>query len=249
MARRRHYSKAPITEAVIDIRVRLPETARLSDLEAVQEPHRSDYPGKESRSLARGRFEVGRQVSASASSEPIGFLFKSEDEKRIFQAQRDGFTMSRLAPYETWEPFREEARRLWTTYRVRLQPEAIVRLAVRYINRLDLPMPVGELKDYLRTVPEVSPELPQLLSGLFMQLTVPQDDLRGTLLLTEALIEPSRPDVVSVVLDIDLFRTEELPSDDGGIWELFELLHDRKNDVFEACITERTRELIASCPH
>jgi len=245
MPTRPHYSKAPITEAIIDIRVRLPERVRLDDLERLHGVIRADYPGKSSRSLFQGRFEAEEKgVSASAIKKPMGFLFKSRDEKQIVQARLDGFTMSRLAPYESWEPFRDEARRMWTLYRDAVNPDAATRIAVRYINRIDVPLPCGDLKDYFRTVPEVAPGLPQLLSGLFMQLTIPQNDIGCTTILTEALIEPTTPEVTSVVLDIDLFRSENVPQGDPELWALFETLHDRKNHVFEACITNKTRELI-----
>jgi uncharacterized protein (TIGR04255 family) len=90
------------------------------------------------------------------------------------------------------------------------QPENITRLAVRYINRLDLPLPVADLKDYLRPVPKIAPGLPQSLSGYFMQLQIPQEDIKGVLILNEALVPPPSPDVGSVLLDIDIFRDAEV---------------------------------------
>jgi uncharacterized protein (TIGR04255 family) len=188
--------------------------------------------------------ELGERVSTSASTQHLGFVFASADSKQVFQVRIDGFAMSRLAPYDCWQSFRDEARRLWNTYRQVAKPSTIQRLGVRYVNRLDLPLPVLEMKDYLRTVPEVSPELPRGLAGYFMQLNIPQDDIRSTLLLNETIIEPPDPSVVSIVLDIDIFRTADLPPDDDALWSFFETLHLRKNQVFEACITDRTRELI-----
>jgi uncharacterized protein (TIGR04255 family) len=125
-----------------------------------------------------------------------------------------------------------------------LEPLAVLRLAVRYINRLDIPAQKIEIKDYFRTMPEVSPDLPQLLVGFFMQLRIPHEDLSCEMLLNQAIVPPPRADTVSVVLDVDLFRTADVPSDEDAIWDYFEKLHVRKNAVFEACITERTRELI-----
>jgi uncharacterized protein (TIGR04255 family) len=239
-----HYTRAPITEAILDVRVKLPENIGLTALEEVQRGEEAAYPFKSNRGVATGEFRVGAEVSASAKQKHVGFLFRSADEKQIVQSRLDGFTMSRLAPYESWPPFRNEARRLWEKYRELVAPEAIERLAVRYINRLDLPLPVHDFRDYLCTVPEVSPSLPQGLSGFFMQLSVPVEDIKSLLLLTETMIEPNRPDVASIMLDIDIFRTIDLPSDEEGIWSFFEILHERKNDVFESCITDRLRELI-----
>jgi len=173
-----------------------------------------------------------------------GLVCSSMDQRQIFQARIDGFTFSRLAPYDRWESFRDEARRLWAAYRMIAQPERVTRIAVRYVNRLDLPLPLRDFKDYLRTVPEVSPALPQGLTNFFMQLHIPQDDLDAMLLLNQAMIPPAHGGVVSVVLDIDLFRSKDLPDDDDSMWGIFEQLHTRKNDIFEGCITDLTRELI-----
>jgi uncharacterized protein (TIGR04255 family) len=238
-----HYSRAPITEAIIDLRVQLRDDLPAAELRKAHLGQESAYPQVEAVNVTVGHMEVGERISTAATTKHMGFWFRSADGKQIYQARLDGFTMSRLMPYESWVPFRTEARRLWDVYRSIATPEKVVRIAVRYINRLDIPLPLRDLKDYLRTVPEISADLPQGLAGYFMQLAIPQDDIRAVVMLNEALIEPAAPDIASVVLDIDLFRTAELPTSDDGLWGVFEDLHVRKNDVFEACITDQAREL------
>lgn len=243
MGTQRHYPNAPITEALIDLRVELPKRVTVTDLEMVHAEEKSAYPIKKNRNLVIGQMQVGEQVAAATSSKHIGFLFTSTDEKQIFQARLDGFTMSRLAPYESWDVFCKEARRLWDRYRSVVEPDKLVRLAVRYINRLDLPLPVPDLKEYLRTVPEISPDLPQDLAGYFLHLRIPMEDIKSTLLVNQTIIEPSGPNVVSVVLDNDLYRDADVPQNDDAVWNFFEELRLRKNDAFESSITDRTREL------
>ena len=77
-----------------------------------------------------------------------------------------------------------------------------------------------------------------------MQLNIPQDD-QSVLLLNQAMVNPPAPGVVSVVLDLDLIRAIAVPSEEDEIWDVFEKLHVRKNEIFEACITDETRRLIA----
>lgn len=243
MAGSRHYTRAPITEAIIDIRADVDEDLSLELLGNLHVEIREAYPTKARRQLAHGHFEVGQRIAASATSTPVGFLFKSTDEKQVFQARPDGFTLSRLAPYESWEPFRSEAQRLWEMYRKASNRKAVTRVAVRYINRIDIPRPISEINDYLRVGPKVSADLQHPISGMFMQLTFPQTDISCTAILTEAFGNPTVPNNVSVILDIDLFRDRDVPQDDPGIWEMFEVLHERKNAIFEACITDKTREL------
>lgn len=239
----KHYPKAPITEAVIDLRVELSPDVSVAELKRVRAEQEVAYPTIEKLNENIGQMQFGPQVSAAASTNKhVGFRFKSEDGKQIHQARLDGFTMNRLAPYQNWNSFRTEARRLWDIYRSVAKPCKIVRVAVRYINRIDIPLPMRDFRDYLRTVPEVSPDLPQELSSYFMQLVIPQDDVQGLALINETIIEFTE-NVVSVVLDIDISRTEDLPLEEDGMWELFEKLHIKKNKVFEACITDKAREL------
>jgi uncharacterized protein (TIGR04255 family) len=240
----KHYSRAPITEALIDIQAQLPQEIKLDVLAQVYSSIQNEYPKREEVLMVQGQMIVGESVGATASQSQIGYVVFSNDQKQILQMRLDGFSFSRLAPYNCWEAFRDEAKRLWNIYQSLTHPETIVRLALRYINRLDIPLPIGDLKDYLRTYPEVSSDLPQGLSGYFMQLQIPQEDLAATLVLNQAIVPPPRPDYVSVLLDLDLFRERNIPNEKIGLWDILEQMHERKNKTFEACITERTRELI-----
>lgn len=110
MPTQRHYPRAPITEAIIDLKVELPDGARVAELEKVHAGLETAYPNRRNRLLGEFQGHVGRQgAAATARSMHVGFLFTSRGEKQIFQAQLDGFTMSRLAPYESREAFRDGA--------------------------------------------------------------------------------------------------------------------------------------------
>lgn len=240
-----HYSHSPLTEAIIDIQVDLPDSATLDVLASIQKGQQENYPIRQNRMLFQGQFSTEpSQLSATGSQTHIGYSYISKDKRQVAQARLDGFTFSRLAPYESWSSFQQEARQWWEIYKSVAQPIAIKRVAVRYINRLDLPLPVNNLRDYLRTVPEISSELPQNINDYFMQLQIPQEELRAMLIINQALLPPNQKNIVSVLLDIDLGRSVDLPENEIDLWPLFEELRHYKNKVFEACITERTRELI-----
>ena len=223
----------------------LPSEARLPTLAEVHQGHEGDYPKREELFIVHGEMSVGPEIGASARRTSNGYRSVSKDGRQVFQARLDGFTFNRLAPYETWEAFRDEARHLWNSYRAIANPKNITRIGVRYINRLDIQLPIANFKNYLRTVPEISLGMSQGLSGYFMQLQLPQTDLNAMLVLNQALIPPPAPQIVSVLLDIDLYSDSDLPSDEQDLWERFEIFHTRKNKVFEACITDRVRRMIA----
>ena len=241
----RRYANAPITEAIIELRVDPRADLSFDDLQTLRPAMEESYPTMTPTHAATGLMEVrpGASASASASHQQTGLKFLTTDEKCICQFRKIGMVFSRLAPYERWEPFRDEARRLWTMYREMTQPRRVTRLAVRYINRIDIPNHSVDLKQYFRTSPEISSDLPQNLTGFFMQLRIPQEDLDGQVLINQTIIPPDREGVISVVFDLDLFRAEDIPEGEEEIWSFFETLHARKNEVFEACITDKTRKL------
>ena len=163
-----------------------------------------------------------------------------------FQATLQGFTFNRLAPYNSWEEFSNDARNLWEIYKDICKPAFVTRAAVRYINRIDIPVqgPI-KLQDYLKTAPDIASGLPQKnLSSFFMQLQIPQEDLNCMLVINETLALPPSPGFISVIFDIDLFRQQAWQSDDEDIWDFLTQLRERKNQVFRESITEKTEELI-----
>lgn len=83
------------------------------------------------------------------------------------------------------------------------------------------------------------------MAGFFMHVTIPQPELMGVLALIETVDEQrsEKEGGVAIILDLDLFRAVEVPQDEDSIWTYFERLHVRKNDIFEACITDKAREL------
>jgi uncharacterized protein (TIGR04255 family) len=244
----RRYNKPPITEAVIDLRVNLPEGFTVDKLNAIHLSISENFPTIEPfyKGIGALLYQPGESFKVDTSEQQIGYWFRSEDNLRTFQASLEGFSFNRLAPYESWEEFSSEAKKLWEIYKEICSPINVTRVAVRYINQINIPAhELTELKDYLKTVPEVSPKLPQnALQTFFMQLHIPQGDLDCMLIINEAIAPPVNPEFVSVILDLDLFRQQIWSSDDEEIWCFLEKLRDRKNEVFEASITDKTRELI-----
>jgi len=243
-----HYRNAPITEALIDIRVVVPAEFRFEQLQGIKDLVANEYPREETFTMAMATISFGSEVQSSTQQKKVGLKLWSVDDKQVFQARLDGFTFSRLEPYETWERLRDEARRLWDIYRGFVKPTRITRVAVRYINQLNLPGDRAEPEDYFKTFPYLTPDLPKELRNFgpfVMSLHLPQPDLRGMLVINEASAQPKRPDTLSVILDIDLFVEQPGVTDEASLWEFFQKLRDRKNLYFEACITDRTRELIS----
>ena len=130
---------APITEALIDIRARIKEDFDVNRFLSLYDAIIGQYPEPRHKWEAQFEFKKGDAPISSGKETVDGFIFTSADKKQVFQARIDGFTFNRLKPYDKWETFRDEALRLWQLYRELVSPD-IVRVALRYINKFDIPL-------------------------------------------------------------------------------------------------------------
>jgi uncharacterized protein (TIGR04255 family) len=244
-----HYDRAPITEALIDLRIQAPQSFRFEDLEALK-PLISEYPIEETRSLAQGTFQFGPSVQAVATQIPWAVVLRNQNKNQVVQIGVDGFTFSRLAPYETFERLRDEARRLWDCYREFVKPQKITRLGLRYINQFNFPGPSLEPATYLNTFPHLSESLPEELRSFdhfLLNLRLPQPDLseKAFLIINEGGAPMAVPGTIPFVLDLGLIVETPPDTNEQQLWAFFDKLRIRKNQYFEASITDRARELIS----
>ncbi len=170
-------------------------------------------------------------------------MLLSTSRNCIFQPRLSGFSCGILHPYTNWEEFRSEAKRLWDLYKASARPQKLSRMGIRYVNRINIPLPIRDFRDYFRTYPELSSDIDPYLSGFFMQLQCPKIALQAVAIVTQGMIPSMSPNMVSILLDIDLSRTVYLPTEEDELWNLFEKFRDCKNEIFEASITNRTRSL------
>ena len=239
---------APITEALLDIRVQLPDTTNSSHLKAMHERIKEQYPTCQLRQSFETSVEFSKDAKPlhSTSIGEDGYLFLSSDEKQVIQARLDGFSFSRLKPYESWKKLQDESRRLWKIYIEATKPERLTRLSVRYIDLIELPLPFSDFHEWILTVPEIAPTLPQGLAGYLMRMVIPFDDTGTTAIVTQNL-GPSRErpvNSVSLIFDIDVFRSVDLNGNSEEAWGHFEELREIKNRIFFESITRKTEALL-----
>lgn len=247
----KRYRKAPIVEAVIEMLVTLPPGLTLDDLARVHAEEASNYPRTERRMALQTELRADADtlaVTQQATQQQIGHVYTSNDGQRIFHSRFDGFMYSQLAPYDRWDKFVSEALRLWGRYAETTKPVTVNRLGVRYVNRLDIPSQNFDINDYLRTRPEVSPDLPQDLTGYFFQVQLPLPSFGAAVSITSTVAPSATPGHAALILDLDCSQVMALRSEDPGFDEALvsrlETLRSAKNMVFEACITQTTREMI-----
>jgi uncharacterized protein (TIGR04255 family) len=240
MAEIQHLEHAPIKEALIDIRA--VATTSYEDIGLAHQQFAEQYPKVENIQKSEIGWKINPQEQTSSveqQNKNVGYKFTSQDEKYIAQFRTDGFTFSRLEPYETWEAMRDEAKRLWQIYLEVAKPEAITRVAVRYINALRIPLPLNDFKEYLTAPPEVPEGLPQGVSGFLSRIGLKEPTIHADCIFTQALEEGNQEEI-TVVLDIDAFMLSTFDANELHFWEKIEQLRNFKNQVFFKSITDKT---------
>ena len=249
MAKPRHLAHAPITEALVDLHV---EQDNLSFAKLQAAFGDLDFGYYLKGPIAQGRigFKLtgdGKQPETMAESAQIGLRLHSNDEKYIAQCRVNGFTLSRLPPYEDWPSLINETKKIWSIYRQRTRPIKVIRIATRFINNLQLPLMQGEpFQKYLEKFADVPEEVPQSLTAFYQRFQLVDQLSMATVNLTLALesLPPGKPEpVIPVIFDIDAFVHKELDIEDVELWNILDNLRELKNRCFFSALTEPALEL------
>lgn len=243
MAEIRHLSNAPIREAIIDI-----QFEPLADIEAVDHFAASFASASDKVSdLWTSTLELKMEpngVRQSQVGSRIGKRVDLEDGKHVVQFRTAGFTFSRLYPYESWEVMSDKALNFWHRYFEAMKPTVISRVATRYINSIQLPLPIDDFSGYFVYAPEVPSSLPQSISSFFSRVVIADPATSDVTNVTQ-MLEGLSPDQSSltVLLDIDATYPQPLPTSDASqITTILNRLRDTKNKAFFGFLEEKALE-------
>jgi uncharacterized protein (TIGR04255 family) len=235
---------APITEALIDIRVAGVTGSVVEGLASFRDAFPSRFPEKRSRSSVATTINFDQKAPPTLTAKgpnTDGYIFTSPAENLVAQVRTDGFTLSKLKPYDSWKTFCPQFVALWRRYLEVAQPAKITRVALRYVNRIVVPTG-KDLKGFILTGPEIAPKLPQDLPAFLMRLVLPSQN--GEIAIVTETFEPSLDlHSVPLIFDIDVFREIELGLEDPALWQTIKGLRSYKNQIFFNSITPTALEV------
>ena len=238
----RNYLHPPITEAVIEIRIE--HEFKKEEQEKLARQLNRTYPNlsiEEAMDVKIDGNELNVQRVHSS------FRLSSSDEEDLLVLRPSSFSLSRLAPYAGWPEFIERARRDWAIWLRHMPRRPVVRLGIRYINRIDIPAPGDRTvnpSDYLLIVPNVPDIVSRPISNYVVQIEAPTHmEHWSTRVVSRHVSPPPLVGYVSLLLDIDNSRTEAIPQRPDELWETVWEARSLKNQIFENCITDTARAL------
>ncbi len=235
------YTKPPITEAVIDIRLK--KHLKPPAVDSLQKALGKHYPKSEPLQHAEINFDM--KGAASSRVELQGYRMFSSDGTDIIASQKQGITVSRLAPYDGWDNFIARFIRDWEIWKKKVDPlNDTCRIGVRYINRIDVPL-LGKkairIEDYFNV--SIRTPDPDIMFGEFLaRLVTPIEGTPLILILTTSSVPPVILDHCSFLFDIDIFCENQRATRDNVLERLGEM-RAQKNRYFEELLTDKAKEL------
>jgi uncharacterized protein (TIGR04255 family) len=169
--------------------------------------------------------------------------FLREDEKAVVQVGPNLLVVNHLKPYPTWQGYVPLIRQGFDAYLAAANPKGIQRIGLRYINRIELPGNRVELADYFEFRPFVGERLPQDYGPFIVGIQIPFEDSRDVLRLQLASLAVETPGTVAVMLDLDYFLARAGGVSQDEVFGWIEIAHAHVEEVFEACITDRLRQM------
>ena len=246
---------APIVEAIVDFRCDLSPALQRGVFQSnAQKAFADKYPEFRTAFFQESQIAVapGKQPKGFVRQGVRGFQSHSRDKKQIIQSRFDGFSFNRLAPYSSLDDYLPEIQRCWEIYRDFANPVVIKRVALRFINRVHVPLKEGrtDLDLFLRVGPMVPADQLKLSLGGFThnnQFVEPATgNVANVVIATQKPIEADGATKLILILDIDVFKGVNFPPADwSAIAQVIASLRVLKNEIFQYTLT---KECLSSQP-
>jgi uncharacterized protein (TIGR04255 family) len=238
------YANAPITEAVLDLQTEA--ALEPGELQKLKGRFTREYPNSEE--LVDWNFgfgvDPGGKTTTQANEIARWYKLTSNDQADIVLLKPNNLTTSRLSPYRGWDQLFEAARKNYNTWRRIVGYKKILRIASRYINRIDIPSNDLEEKGarfYFNVVPSFPGDRPAL--HFFLQSVLDVKEIAAKANFFFGPIPSPLLDHTSFLLDIDLYRDQGIPTREEEMWDMVGQFRHIKNRIFEDSLTDRARDL------
>ena len=240
----RKYKNPPVVEALCEFQFIPAQPWDMTIPGLIYEKIRKNFPEKKQQSGVGIQFHpTAKGIEQKIEPAPSKVQFFKKDKTALIQISPHLLVVNQLKPYPVWEEFKKMILDNFHTYKEIAQPNAFKRIGLRYVNVLEFNKTKIELKDYFNYYPFIPKSLPQTHESFLTRVEFPYENNNERLILALATVVPSKPNSISLVLDIDyvMARPEYIPFD--KIEEWLDKAHEGVKAAFEASITEKARSL------
>ena len=233
-------SNPPISEALLEIRFNPNKEVTTEKLEKFVDSLCSDFPKKEP--VLNQSFEVmfsaDEAPKHSIDVQPGGFKITNTQGNRIVIGAIDKLVVSYLPPYRPWPELKENTKNLFEKLLEFVPQNQIIRLGMRFINKIKLPLDEGFVfQRYIKTFQPLPryDGLSSTLSKFETVVSIPLSDVGCESTIRQVAIDSKEGngDFLTFVLDIDVFQSKNYDVNNWAeIWTVFDNMREKRNAIF-----------------
>ena len=211
---------------------------------ALADELKDEFPIKEHRRDFEAKIEIkdGKLVSQRVDSSAFGGVRVANVDQTVYvQFRPDGFTMNNRKTYMGGDQLIDKALTLWEMLIERARPKLVSRVALRYINRLELPLEDGDqFTRFLTSPPDLPEGAPQAVSQFLSRVVAHDVEREATAVVVQQLKPRKEGQPIAITVDVDVFRRGDFAVDLVVLRKTLGFLRTLKNETFFSLLTDET---------
>ena len=243
---KRSYRNPPVVEALCEIY--FAESSWDDTVPgAFYERIRARFPRKQRREIQEAKITMGPETSSAGVQRlPPWMQFLTEDGSLMIQIAENLVVVNQLLPYrhfENWEPVIYETLNVYNEVAL---PEKIIRIGLRYINRIEIPGTIIAMEDYFTIYPNLPRFFGNRHGAFLVRVEVPQAELGHTALITFGPADTPQTAGETQAFMLDLYDrvSRPLEPNEAELKKQVRAAHDNVVMAFEGSITDQLRDLL-----
>jgi uncharacterized protein (TIGR04255 family) len=240
------YQNPPLIEALCEFQFESGQPWDWTIPGLVYQKVKHEFPKKKQQNVIEmeARVEQDEFMPSIKKGGVARLQFLREDETALLQVGPNLFVVNHLKPYPTWSKFQKMIQAGLAVYCEVAKPQALKRVSLRYINRLEIPQPQVEIEDYILAVPKIPTPVPQVFATWIQRVEIPFESSNGLMVIQSGLVQPHNPKTIVFLLDLDFMTIDIQKINLDNVMDWITQAHDDVEKSFEACVTDKMRALM-----
>ncbi len=242
----KNLNNPPIKEALLEIRFNPNKDVTIERLEQFVDSLSDEYPNREpvKNQTIEVKFSAEGEPEHNVNVQPGGFKISNTQKNRIIIATIDKLVVSFLPPYKPWPELRDRTTFFYQQLMQFVPQSQIIRLGMRFINEIKLPLKEGfSFQNYTTTFQPLPKYvgIPSTLSKYESTISIPFADIECESTIRQMMFEADedKGELLTFMLDIDIYQAHKYEAENaGGIWDVFDNMQQKRNAIFFGSLTD-----------
>jgi uncharacterized protein (TIGR04255 family) len=237
----RVYRNPPVIEALCEFHF---DTNSLWDVTIFGDYYhrvQAEFSGKRQLSQVEVAFEQReKRLDGELRDRGVRMQFFRPDGSAVVQLAPHFLAVNQLRPYRSWKAFKSLILARLSDYRQVVDAASLQRVSLRYVNHFEFLAQAFTIGTVFNPSEFLPAGLMQASAPFLLRLEMPQEST-GRLALTMGTMESEQVEQVVVLLDLAVLVADVSGLDDKKLSVVLNKAHDRIEEVFESCLTDKLR--------